>query len=114
MKSKLWAILFAIIHIGDVWLFLKIANLFVDLERLSELNGYSMTPDEERFSFYLHSSTMFIVTLLFLFFIVRFTKRRNASKFVVLFFTAFATGLFGWSVFEIYDFTIDGDELHKL
>ena len=113
-KMKLWAILFAIFHIGVVWLLLKIANLFVDLKRLSELNGYSMTPEEERFSFYLHSSMMLIVTSLFLIYIVRFKKKRNASNLVVLFLAIFATALYGWSVFEIYDCTINGDELHKL
>ena len=73
-NMKLWAILFAIFHIGVIWLLLKIANLFVDLKRLSELNGYSMAPEEERFNFYLHSSMIFIVTLLFLIYIIRFTK----------------------------------------
>lgn len=97
-KIKWLTIFFCLIHLLVVWISVKISNIVVDLMRLNEFSNYILTPEEERAFLYLFSGMMFIVTILFIAFIVPFTKNRNASMFARINLSLFAFTVLGLSV----------------
>lgn len=85
-----------------------ISYLFVSLERLNELNGYMLTDEEEIASFLMFSIPMLLIQVLFLYFILKYLKKKHVHKAVIILNIVANSLLFLWFVFNLYDFTING------
>lgn len=85
-----------------------ISDLFVSLERLDELNGYMLTDEEEIASFLMFSIPMLLIQVLFLYFILKYLKKKHVHKAVIILNIVANSLLFLWFVFNLYDFTING------
>ena len=105
---KVIVFLLFIINIIFVWVSLMISDLFVSLERLSELNGYMLTDEGEIVSFLMFSIPMLLIQVLLLYFILKYLKKKHVHKSVIILNIVANSLLFLWFVFNLYDFTING------
>ena len=105
---KVIVFLFFIINIIFVWVSLMVSDIFVSLGRLNELNGYMLTDEEEIVSFLMFSIPMLLIQVLFLYFILKYLKKKHVHKAVIILNIVANSLLFLWFVFNLYDFTING------
>lgn len=105
---KIIAVIFFIVNFFLIWVYTTISEFVVSLERLSELNGYMLTEEQEVMFFWAISIPMFLVQFIYLFFILIYFKKRQFKKYAIIYNVVGYSLLFLWFVFSVYRFTING------
>lgn len=106
---KIIAVLFFIVNFCLIWVATIISEFVVTLERLSELNGYMLTEEQEVMFFLAISIPMFLIQSIYLLVVFIYLKKRQFKKYAIIYNVVGYSLLFLWFVFKVYQFTINGN-----
>lgn len=106
---KIIAVIFFIVNFCFIWVATIISEFVVTLERLSELNGYMLTEEQEVMFFLAISIPMFLIQSIYLLVVFIYLKKRQFKKYAIIYNVVGYSLLFLWFVFRVYQLTINGN-----